>query len=763
MKTYQEIREKHLSDLEKSSSGGMFLFVAVLVFAAIIVALSLFNTISMQSVSTENAKEYVNELTLRTARTVSTDVNDKKNDLSSIADSLRLHLDDGIEETNTDEYLTTHLETLYEETKFDFLIFQHSDAQIVQFSSVSIDLPSVLESSVVAIEEAEQKGECIAYIETNYVLYVCPVYSSGQIEGTLIAGSSNSSLSANMQSHFYKNTSSYCVTNREGKLLIAAGDSRLSEAAEMLNPANTEKQDLIHQLESDFASGTNGVVEIELTDSQNYLLSYAPIDNEDWMLVTFIPVNVFSSDYIAYMKRALGLTVGAAIMFVVLVGLVVASYRGARKKLEYVAYTDELTGGTNDADFQLHYAALERRANPVEYSVAMLDINDFKLINELGGFEAGDRLLKRVYDAIISVLNEKDEEFACRVEVDHYFVCMHENTLEGIEARIAQIEDCINAAGQDITQGLHITFGKGVCIIDDAKLGVEEVTQRARIAKRSATPKERSKCMVYTEEMRHAISQKVQLDYMAEESIKNGDFVVYYQPKVDATTTKIKGAEALVRWNHPNRGLISPDDFVPVLEESGRIQDVDRCVFENTCRYLSERKAKGEELFPISVNLSRIHFWKDDPISEFVAIADAYQIDHKLLEFEITETVFMEQDKLEKIKAGIQKMHEQGFTCALDDFGVGYSSLSFVNQMDVDTLKFDRSFFANLDDEKSSKVLTSLLLMGDNLNLHMVAEGIETQSQIDFLRSTQACVIQGYYFSKPLPEADFEVWANEHL
>lgn len=761
MKTYQDIRNKHLRDLGRSSSGGFAVFGLVIVFAVSVILLSLWNTASMQEVSTTNAKEYVNELTVQIAGTVSTDVSDKKTDLSSIAESLRLHFDDGIDATSTDDYLDSHLGTLFKQTKFDFLIFQHADAQILQFGDLSESLASALSDTHPAVVEAENKGECIAYIDGDIVMYVTPVYSHGEIVGTLIAGSSGSSLNDLMKSHIYQSQSSFCLANREGKLLIESGDSHFVELSNLLDLKSDEYGLTASSLESDFNNGINGVVEVKLSDGNNYLMTYAPIEGEDWMIVTLIPTNTFSKAYIAYMKRALSFTIGTAVIFVILLVLLVFSYRGARKKLEYLAYTDELTGGINGTDFEMRYDVMRRKADPLEYSIVMLDINDFKLVNELGGFDAGDTLLKYVYSAIMQTLDGKFYECACRVEVDHYFICFHENTPEGIQARIDKIAELVNSAGESMTQGLHVTFGLGACIIDDANLDTNEAMQRARIAKRSATSKDRNQVVMYNEDLRHAISQKVQLDYMAEESIKNGDFVVYYQPKVSARTGRVKGAEALVRWMHPNRGLIPPDEFVPVLEESGRITEVDHCVFEMTCRYLAARKEQGKPLFTISVNLSRLHFWKDNLVEDFAAMADKYGIDHRYLEFEITETLFMEQDKLEKIKSVIQEMHEAGFTIALDDFGVGYSSLSLVNEMDVDTLKFDRSFFMNLGDERSRKVVTGLIQMGSSLNLDMVIEGIEDQDQIDFIKATRADIIQGYYFSKPLCEADFETWLSD--
>lgn len=763
MKTYQEIRDNHLRKLGKPSSGGFFIFGVVLAFATIVIIASLWNTASMQDLSVENSKDYVTELTIQTAGTIATDVSDKKSNLNSIAESLRLHFDDGLEETTTTEYLHAHLESFFKESQFDFLVFHFLDEDPIEVGELPQGLSAPLDKDYPAVAEARQKNECIAYVDNGTIMYAAPVYSQDRIIGSLVAGVSDSSLNRLMSSHIYQEESSFCISSRGGKLLVASGDARFEETAQILSPNSMENQELVAQLEADFNSGNTGVTEVKLSDGKNYLLTYTPVEGEDWMIVTLIPTNVFSKAYIAYMQRALAYTCGAAVMFVLLLGLLVKSYRGARKRLEYLAYTDELTAGINSVDFQMRYTVLQRKANPTEYSIVFLDINDFKLINEMGGFAAGDRLIKHVYDTIMQTLNERDNEFACRVEIDHFFVCVHENTPEGIQARINKIEDLINAAGDEVTLGFHIRFAQGACVIDDANTEIDELTQRARIARRVTSAGQRNTCSIYNEEMRHAISQKIQLDYMAEESLKHGDFVVYFQPKVSAATGKVVGAEALVRWNHPNRGFISPADFVPALEESGRIQDIDKFIFEETCRYLSERKGRGEVLFPISVNLSRIHFWKDGFVSELVALADVYEVDHHYIEFEITETVFMEQDKLGRVKDGIRAMHEAGFTCALDDFGSGYSSLSFVNEMDIDTLKFDRSFFLNLEDEKSRKVASSLIGMGKNLGMDMVIEGIETQEQLDFVRSSGADVIQGFYFSRPLSETDFEAWVQAHI
>lgn len=744
----------------RPSKRSMLLFVAIIAVAIFVVVFSLWNSTTMQSASRENAREYVSELTIQISGTINNDQADKKSMLVGISDALTLLFSDGIQETGTDDYMRSYLESANESGQFDEIVFFRNGELVCQSGDVPADTLSKITYNHPAVQECLQKNTCIAYIEGDYVLYAAPVYRYGEVAGVLVGAVNVQTIRDLVDVQTYRDESNFCLVNREGKLLMASGDGRFNQAKSVLEDGSVDMTQLSRQMEADFASGTSKVVDIVLDDDQAYFLSYAPIEGEDWVMLTLFPVDMFSGIYKSYMLRALACTVAAAAVFVILLMLLRSVYRRTKKKLEEVAFTDDLTKGPNVADFRMRYEALQKRGNPLLYSIVLLDVKDFKLVNEWGGFAMGDRMLRQVYRAIEDELNEEENEFASRAEMDHFFVCMRTTTQSGLQERIDRIAQTLEANKPRRFQGFSVEFGQGACVVDDAATDVSVLQERARIAKQSGDNEPVNCCIMFTREMQKKLSANRRLDHMAEESMANHDFVVYYQPKVSMSGKCVKGAEALVRWNHPERGIISPAEFIPVLEDSGRIQALDRYVFEDVCFWLSRRQEAGKTMFPVSVNLSRTHFWNDDFLQPFVDIANKYQINRDYVEFEITETVLMEEAKHVKIKEGIAQMHEQGFRCSVDDFGVGYSSLSLVHKMDVDTLKFDRSFFTNLQDEKARKIVRCLMNMANELQMDMVIEGIETQEQIDFLINEQCDVIQGYYYSRPLPEKDFEAWVD---
>lgn len=235
---------------------------------------------------------------------------------------------------------------------------------------------------------------------------------------------------------------------------------------------------------------------------------------------------------------------------------------------------------------------------------------------------------------------------------------------------------------------------------------------------------------------------------------------MYLQPKILLEGEKIGGAEALIRWCHPQWGMIYPSDFIPVFEQSGKICRLDLYVFEEVCALLARWNADGKMLLPISVNLSRQHFKEANFLQEFADIAKRYGIPAGTIELELTESVFFEDQMLEVVKGGISQMHELGFLCSLDDFGAGFSSLGLLKEFDVDTVKLDRRFFKNIEEKKAQEVVICIVELAKRLGIHTVAEGIETKEQLKFLREAGCDLLQGYLYAKPMPIQEFEVWED---
>lgn len=237
--------------------------------------------------------------------------------------------------------------------------------------------------------------------------------------------------------------------------------------------------------------------------------------------------------------------------------------------------------------------------------------------------------------------------------------------------------------------------------------------------------------------------------------MENNEFVVYFQPKVELKTNKIAGAEALVRWQDPKKGLIPPDEFIPIFEKNGFITKLDIYVFEEVCKTIRKWLNEGINPIPVSVNLSRMHLQNPNFLKKYKEIQEKYEVPADLLEIELTETLVFEN--FEQLKKVIDDIHQMGFSCSIDDFGSGYSSLNLLKEIPVDILKLDRIFFSKKNDKRGNSVIESIISLAKKLNMTTISEGVETISQVEFLRKADCDLVQGYVYSKPLAKDDFEI------
>ncbi len=258
----------------------------------------------------------------------------------------------------------------------------------------------------------------------------------------------------------------------------------------------------------------------------------------------------------------------------------------------------------------------------------------------------------------------------------------------------------------------------------------------------------------YAEEMNDKSFEKLFLESNFRNGLENDEFVVFYQPKIDIRTQKIIGMEALIRWNCPDRGMIPPFQFISLAEETGFIIPLTNWIFRTTCSQLNEWKSRGFPDLNLAVNISPLHFKRDDFIPSVESIINESNVDPSQLEFEITESIFLENVDL--VHSKMLELKKMGIKIAMDDFGTGYSSLSSLKQLPIDTLKIDQSFIRDVTDSPDAKAIAKTIVsMAHLLDMKVVAEGVETESHLDFLRAERCDIAQGYFFSRPIPSEDF--------
>lgn len=421
-----------------------------------------------------------------------------------------------------------------------------------------------------------------------------------------------------------------------------------------------------------------------------------------------------------------------------------------------LAYSDEVTGGFNRRKFdQVAWDKL-RNSESGTYSMIWMNLQKFKLINDTEGIEAGDSVLKYIYEKIASSL--KFDEYVARVFSDNFVILMKEADNLAIEKRLNDIVSKINSYNVDNECKYYLTFISGIYHIIDTGLPITTMEDRAHTALKSVDSgnSELCICNYYTDEVRSKLLQEKEIENIMRDSLKNGEFKVYLQPKYSLVKKRIYGAEALIRWIHPIRGLLSPVEFIPLFEKNGFIIDLDIFVFEEVCILLKKWLDEGKELHPISVNMSRAHFINNDFLDEYIKIKNKYNVPSKYLEIELTETLVFEDPKM--FVNIIEKIHNAGFKCSMDDFGSGYSSLNMLKELELDTVKLDGAFFSSraMQNEKENTIVKSIIDMTQALHMLTVAEGIETHRQLEFLDNTTCDYIQGYVISKPVTIGEFE-------
>lgn len=447
-----------------------------------------------------------------------------------------------------------------------------------------------------------------------------------------------------------------------------------------------------------------------------------------------------------------------ALFFAALIALILVANRRNHRKLERIAFVDELTGLPTLAKFQLDAVSMVKNAGPAGFLLLALDVDNFKYINDIFGYDTGNRILCCISQRFLKFHHAY--RLIGRVSADTFLFLLHAPDREQALIRFEELLE----VGEDLRSVLpasvnyNMVFSVGLYELQDAKEDFASWCDKANIARKTLKNKHTTALREYTNEMDSQMYWKKEITLSMEESLEKGNFKVYLQPKYRFLDGKIAGAEALVRWQHPRDGLILPKAFIPLFERNGFVVKLDFYMFEQVCALLREWLDNGREALPISVNLSRLHLSNPHLAEELVRIAARYQIPAGLIEIELTESIVL--DELQTLIAVMEKLKEAGFIISVDDFGSGYSSLYLLTDLPVDVLKLDKGFLQRMSEEGNSKLIVEQVIdLAKKLRLSTVAEGVETEEQARFLKCLGCNLAQGYYFARPMPCEKFDLAA----
>ncbi|WP_200762264.1 EAL domain-containing protein [Nitrosophilus alvini] len=435
-----------------------------------------------------------------------------------------------------------------------------------------------------------------------------------------------------------------------------------------------------------------------------------------------------------------------------------------RKHLEFLTNFDLLTRLPNRHFYEerLETAVYSANFQKEVFAVVLIDIDQFKLINDTYGYGFGDKVILKVAEHLKQIIRPQD--ILSRYGSDEFaLIFFNIKNKEEIIRFIKKINKLSSTPIEINGEELFITLSIGVSLFPKDAHNADDLRTIAETALNAAKNHGGNTYIFYSEEMNTMAQSKIRFQNELKKAIKNREFELFYQPQIDLVKMKICCAEALIRWRHPKKGLVSPAQFIPILEESYLIEEIGLWVIEEACRQiLVWQKQKLEIPIAVSINISAKQISRNNNFfSDLIEIVAKNRINPKLLHVEITESLIMEN--IDKVEKGLQLLKEYGIKSAIDDFGTGYSSLYYLKKLPVHALKIDQTFIKHLPtDEDDTSITKAIISLSKSLGKKTIAEGVETKEQFDFLKEINCDIAQGYFFSRPLPAKQFEEFYKEY-
>ncbi|PBH18720.1 EAL domain-containing protein [Clostridioides difficile] len=585
-----------------------------------------------------------------------------------------------------------------------------------------------------------------------FIIYV-PIVKNNEMIGTIFASFYFQDVNNLISRSNFDDSIKFLMIDKDYTIISHPNKKYVNDKSKMLdlegNIIGTTKSEILKNInkkcQGDFLS---------LDNWRLYNVKYTNVKWTNWTLVS--KCNIFKN------FKNLIVNFMIKLYFYIVIFMILWKLSNAKliEQLKKLAYYDSLSGIKNKEKFRKDSMYILKNYYQDNFYLVQLDVNKFKYINEMFGYAEGNKILIHISQVLNN--NTNKYEICARMDNDHFILLIACNTEDELLNRLSKINKEICNLNTTNSSKYKIVMSSGIYKItkkDDIKK-IDLLIDRANIAAKSKKEKYEHSYSFFNEDTRNRLYKEKRLEDNMNKALEKGEFIVYYQPKYSLDdVNEIEGAEALIRWNSPEFGFISPIDFVPLFEKNGFIVNIDMFVFEEVCKTLNKWINKGYTPVPISVNMSRVHLYRDNFIENITDLISKYNISPEFIELELTESVVF--DNLNILIDIMKKIKEIGFLISMDDFGSGYSSLNLLKDLSFDILKLDRGFLIETTDTKRGKIIISKIVeMAKAIDIKVICEGVETYEQVEFLKEIGCDKVQGYLFAKPMVLDEFEKHLN---
>lgn len=658
------------------------------------------------------------------------------------------------------EWISVILED-YMDSGYQSLVYLSSEGLIVDsngYNDTGIyhtiqDTISIYKNTMIVLEPS------IAVTgDVCFVMFITPVVDNNVILGHVIGLCTISDmLTGNVYQSISEDSDYYIITNT-GKILISSKKSsqndpniiyeQLMDTSDQSSITKTAlnymKRFVTKAYSINFTyNNADGTIEcvigqqLDITENSYVVVTY----NEDELLADIKPV----------ILRSVLTCIIIILLMICLIIYVWASAKQANITIEKLAYEDNVTNGKNANYFRdkaVHIIATNRET---PFIAQRFDICNFRYINEAYGHNKADDILKACIDLSYKFFSEK--ELCVRMDSDQ-FLMLNINDSR-VDQKRSDYMEAVNEYARSIGIKYPIRLKFGVYQVRKQDLDIDLIIDRANVARKSLDGEEKKLIAYYSDAIVQDMRKVDRIESEMTRALENGEFKIYMQPKWDIVNNRLYGAEALVRWVKPDGTVVFPGNFIPVFEKNGFIERLDFYMLESVCHHMQDRMEEGHKICPVSVNQSRLLLHNPEYINNISKVLKSHDIPRKYVELELTETVFFDdRDKMIEMMNQLKKQHVK---LSMDDFGSGYSSLNLLKDIPFDILKIDREFFSEaITSESSTWILQKIIEMAEGLGIEVICEGVESADQIEKLKTVGCRFVQGYYYSKPIPIAEFE-------